>query len=197
MTATFQHDHDVGPDGWQRSSGFQPAESSPDSSSATSTASAPPSSAVLAGGLVLGTVQALVGGIAPGSAFAGRLATAAGLGAGLAVGASAVGYRTDRIQPGGDGRNLRRRCRARPGVRCSDARRRPVAVDLGHPGAVGDRLADHVAGDRRRRAPPRGLRLVGCAVRERRRRHPRRLPVAPPRDASVTSPATVLAAGAS
>jgi hypothetical protein len=49
----------------------------------------------LAGGLVLGAIQALVGGITGGQRLRWSLATAVGLGAGLAVGAGAVGYRTD------------------------------------------------------------------------------------------------------
>ncbi len=49
----------------------------------------------LAGGLVLGGVQAVVGGIATGQRLRWSLATAAGMGAGLAIGAGTVGYRTD------------------------------------------------------------------------------------------------------
>jgi hypothetical protein len=49
----------------------------------------------LAGGIVLGAVQALVGGVARGQRARWAVATAVGLGAGLAVGASVVGYRTD------------------------------------------------------------------------------------------------------
>ena len=49
----------------------------------------------LTAGLVLGAVQALVGGIPRLRRVRWTVATAGGLAAGLAVGASAVGYRTD------------------------------------------------------------------------------------------------------
>jgi hypothetical protein len=49
----------------------------------------------LAAGLILGAVQAVVGGITRGQRLRWSVASAAGFGAGLAVGASAVGYRTD------------------------------------------------------------------------------------------------------
>jgi hypothetical protein len=49
----------------------------------------------LAGGLVLGAVQAGIGGIGAGDRVRWTAATALGLAVGLSLGASAVGYRTD------------------------------------------------------------------------------------------------------
>lgn len=49
----------------------------------------------LAGGAVLGAVQAGIGGIDPGRRLRWMVATACGLAAGLAVGASAVDFQTD------------------------------------------------------------------------------------------------------
>lgn len=49
----------------------------------------------LAGGVVLGVVQAGIGGIDPGGRLGWTVATAAGLAVGLTVGANVVGYRTD------------------------------------------------------------------------------------------------------
>src|SRR5262245_3407970 len=49
----------------------------------------------LSGGLVLGAIQAFVGGIARGQRLRWSAATAAGLGVGLAAGAEAVGFGTD------------------------------------------------------------------------------------------------------
>ena len=49
----------------------------------------------IAGGLVLGVVQATVGGVRPDDRLAWIGATGAGLASGLALGASMVGYRTD------------------------------------------------------------------------------------------------------
>lgn len=49
----------------------------------------------LIGGVVLGTVQAVIGGIEPGARLRWIAATATGLAVGLTVGASAVGYHTD------------------------------------------------------------------------------------------------------
>jgi hypothetical protein len=49
----------------------------------------------LAGGLVLGAVQAGIGGIVAGDRVRWTAATAASLAVGLSLGASAVGYRTD------------------------------------------------------------------------------------------------------
>ena len=49
----------------------------------------------LAGGIVLGAVQAGIGGIEPGERVRWITATGAGLAVGLTVGASVIGYRTD------------------------------------------------------------------------------------------------------
>jgi hypothetical protein len=123
----------------------------------------------LAGGAVLGAVQAAVGGIERGNRVRWIAATGTGFAVGLTVGAAAVGYRTDTA-----GLVMMGACSG-AAVGATQALAVPMRVidpcPLGDrdAGAVGRRLADHLAGHRRRGPSPCDVRFLRGAGGLRRR----------------------------
>ena len=132
----------------------------------------------LAGGAVLGAVQAGIGGIDPADRLRWVGATAAGLAVGLAAGAACVGYRTDTASLVVLG------AISGAAVGVAQALSIPMRVidrvlwAVVDSRSLGRRLADHLAGDRRRRPAARCLRCFRSARRQRRRRRRLRGPSA-------------------